>query len=132
MYYFNGYQVELALSVEELLPNRLRRYFIREQVVVVPNRKLNIIEKLRFNVFGTESSRFDSEENISNALHPQPVSTTICHSIYQLHVCMSRYRSKILGGGLVVNTLFHQTWQFDKMPLQLSTQIKKSSSIDAQ
>ena len=66
--------MELALSVEELLPHRLRRYYITEKRVIIPNRKLNIIEILRFNVFGSESSRFDSEENITNALHPQPVS----------------------------------------------------------
>ena len=43
-------QVELALSVEELLPKRLRRYLITETRVIFPNRNLNIIEKLRFNV----------------------------------------------------------------------------------
>lgn len=77
-------QVELALSVEELLPNKLRRYYIIEERVIFPNRNLNIVEKLRFNIFGSESSRFDSEENITNALHPQPVSyldtLMLCHT----------------------------------------------------
>lgn len=64
----------MALSVEELLPIRLRRYFIRETRLIRPNRDFNLVEKLRFNIFGSESSRFDSPENISNALHPLPVS----------------------------------------------------------
>jgi len=64
----------LVLSVEELLPIKMRRYFIREEFTVVPNRKLSYLEKLRYMAFGSESSRFDSQETISNALHPQPVS----------------------------------------------------------
>ncbi len=65
--------MELALSVEELLPIGLRRYFITEEFTIVPNRKLGFLENLRYIAFG-ESSRYDSQENIVNALHPQPVS----------------------------------------------------------
>ena len=78
MYMYTYFQVELALSVEELLPIGLRRYFITEEFTVVPNRKLNFLEKIRYMVAGSESDRFDSQETISNALHPQPVSIYVC------------------------------------------------------
>ena len=69
------FQVELALSVEELLPARSRRYFIREKYTITPNiRRLGFFENFRYGLFGSEADRFDSQENISNALHPQPVS----------------------------------------------------------
>lgn len=67
----------MALSVEELLPIGLRRYFITEEYVVVPNRKLGFVEHLRYKVFGSEDARFDSQENISTSLHPQPVSKIV-------------------------------------------------------
>ena len=66
--------MELALSVEELLPIGLRRYFITEEYTVMPNRTLSFMENLRYKVFGSENSRFDSQENISRSLHPEPVS----------------------------------------------------------
>ena len=67
------YQVELALSVEELLPRVLRRRVIVGSREIWPNRKLNIFEKFWYEVVG--SYRFDSLENIINALHPPPVSS---------------------------------------------------------
>ena len=67
-------QVELVLSVEELLPTRLRRFFIKEQQTVKPNRKLNLMERIRFRIFNLGSDQFDRQEYISNALHPQQVS----------------------------------------------------------
>ena len=67
-------QVELVLSVEELLPTRLRRFFIKEQQTVKPNRKLNLMEKIRFTIFNIGSGQLDRQEYISNALHPQQVS----------------------------------------------------------
>lgn len=66
--------MELALSVEELLPIGLRRYFITEEYTVVPNRTFGFMEHLRYKVFGSETSRYDSQENISKSLHPEPVS----------------------------------------------------------
>ena len=64
--------------MEELLPKRLRRWFIREECTITPNRTLSLIEKLRYDVFG-DGSRFDDPDNVSNALHPQLVSSkTIC------------------------------------------------------
>jgi hypothetical protein len=71
----------LALSVEEFLPIGLRRYFIAEEFTVVPNRKLGFVEHLRYKVFGSENSRFDSHENISSSLHPEPVSV-VCLFIW--------------------------------------------------
>lgn len=68
----------MALSVEELLPQRVRRWFIKGKFTVLPNRKLNMVEKIRYEIFGAED-RYDSPDNISNALHPQPVSL---HSLY--------------------------------------------------
>lgn len=69
--------MELALSVEELLPARSRRYFIREKYTISPNlRKLGFFERFRYGLFGSEADRFDSQENISSALHPQAVSFT--------------------------------------------------------
>ena len=61
--------------MEELLPIRLRRYFIREEYTIAPNiKRLGFFENFRYGLFGSESDRFDSQENISSALHPQPVS----------------------------------------------------------
>jgi len=61
-------QVELALSAEEFFPRRVRRWFIIGQHEVKPNRPLTIWEHFRYRVWG--GTRFDSAENITNALHP--------------------------------------------------------------
>ena len=66
-------QVELALSVEELFPRRLRRWFIIGSREISPNRSLSLWERFRYSVWGGE--RFDSSEKISNALHPRQVSS---------------------------------------------------------
>lgn len=70
-------QVELVLNIEELLPTRLRRHFIEEEQTVEPNGKISMIDRFRYKVFGAENSHFHSQEDISNALHPQPVSACL-------------------------------------------------------
>ncbi len=60
--------MELVLSVEELFPKRLRRYFIIGTREITPNRTLSPFEKFRYTVWG--DYRFDSPENITKALHP--------------------------------------------------------------
>lgn len=87
--------------MEELLPIRLRRYYITEEYTVHPNRVLSFIEKLRYSVFGSESSRFDSQENISSALHPQPVS----------------YIEYVVLGSLVPIIIYHSPMQSGIMSL---------------
>lgn len=64
--------MDLALSIEAKFPTGLRRLFIREEYTVVPNRNLSIREKLLNTAFGV-GNRYDSSENISNALHPKKV-----------------------------------------------------------
>ena len=66
------FQVELALSVEEQFPVRLRRFFIIGSREIQPNRNLTPWEKFRYTAWGGE--RFDSSEKISNALHPPMVT----------------------------------------------------------
>ena len=87
-------QVELALSVEELLPTRLRRHFIIGGQEVLPNQAIGPIETLRHKVFG--SDRFDSAENISEALHPALVRDHLCIAHGALVVV--RIQSDMAGG----------------------------------
>ena len=61
-------QVELALNVEELLPTRLRRHFIIGGLDVWPNESINPLKALRRKLVGAD--RYDSAENINEALHP--------------------------------------------------------------
>ena len=61
-------QVELALSAEELFPNRVRRWFIIGSQEIKPNRPLTVFEYFRYTIWG--GKRHDSAENIDNALHP--------------------------------------------------------------
>ncbi len=70
-------QVELALSVEELMPVHLRRLFIRFEHTIKPNRRLNASEFVRYRLFGSDNDRFDSPENIHRSLHPPVVSSII-------------------------------------------------------
>ena len=67
-------KVELALSVESLMPKKIRRRLIRQQNKIYPNRKLSAWEYFRFNVLGVD--RYDSPDKISNALNPVQVSNT--------------------------------------------------------
>jgi transient receptor potential cation channel subfamily A protein 1 len=60
-------QVELVLTVEEVLPVYLRRYFITGSREIHPNRSLSLWEKCK-NAWGREQK--DSSENISKALNP--------------------------------------------------------------
>ena len=64
----------MVLNVEEVLPTKLRRHFIKEEQTVEPNGKVSMTERLRYKMFGAENSNIDSQEDIYNALHPQPVS----------------------------------------------------------
>ena len=73
-------QVDLVLNVEVLLPVRLRRWFIRGERTIKPNRRLNILEKITHYVSDADTERYDNSENITNALSPQPVSTLGCCS----------------------------------------------------
>jgi len=67
-------QVELALSIEEVMPIRLRRFLIRLTHTIHANRKLNPIELIQHRLLGSEKDRFDSPENIYRSLHPPVVS----------------------------------------------------------
>ena len=60
--------MELALSAEELFPNRVRRWFIIGSQEIKPNRSLTVFEYFRYTIWG--GKRHDSAENIDNALHP--------------------------------------------------------------
>ena len=77
-------QVELALTVEEQFPKRLRRYFIIGSREILPNRSLTLWEKFRYHAWGGE--RFDSSEKISNALHPPQVSRGALQNLHDLGV----------------------------------------------
>ena len=99
------FQVELALSVEELLPARSRRYFIREKYTITPNvRRLGFFENFRYGLFGSKADRFDSQENISSALHPQPVSD-ILPPPYLVHTCMDVLFEPSQPSSLKVNSV---------------------------
>ncbi|XP_019851378.1 PREDICTED: transient receptor potential cation channel subfamily A member 1 homolog [Amphimedon queenslandica] len=63
-------RVELTLTVEEYLPLWLRKNFIVGRDTIYPNRKLGFIKHLLYNVLGV--FRFDSAENIKNALNAPP------------------------------------------------------------
>ena len=65
-------QVELVLNVEEVLPICLRRYFIIGSREIRPNRILSLLDKCT-QAWG-RGERYDSYENISNALRPPLVS----------------------------------------------------------
>ena len=67
--------MELALSAEEFFPRRVRRWFIIGQHEVKPNRPLTIWEHFRYRIWG--GTRFDSAENITNALHPPLVRSSV-------------------------------------------------------
>jgi hypothetical protein len=85
-------QVDLALSIEQKLPTALRRFFIRGEYTVVPNRKRSFKERLQQKAFGTEKSHYDSPEKLSNALHPQPVSVN--HGIIADGATMPAWRGE--------------------------------------
>jgi len=70
-------QVDLALSVEELMPTRLRRYLITRIYSIHTNRKLNPGEWLKYRLFGSEEDRYDSPENIYWSLRPPVVSCAL-------------------------------------------------------
>ena len=61
-------KVELVLNVEELFPNRLRRFFIVKTLEVKPNSRLTPWQYFRYRIWGGE--RFDSAEKIATALNP--------------------------------------------------------------
>ena len=94
--YHNGLilctKVELALSVESLLPKKIRRRLIRQQNKVYPNRKLSAWEYFRFTVLGVD--RYDAPEKISNALNPVQVRQS--NTVHCMHNIPAR--SQILCG----------------------------------
>ena len=65
------FKVELALSVEALMPKLIRRNLIRKKNEVYPNRKFNPWEYFRFKVLSID--RYDSPDKISSALNPVQV-----------------------------------------------------------
>lgn len=69
--YYTTLQVELTLSVEELLPHSLRRKFIIGERTITPNRKLKLSEKIWYKVL--KFRRFDDPETIINGLNPPSV-----------------------------------------------------------
>lgn len=75
VYCFTCPQVEQVLTVEELLPNKLRKKFRITYVEVKPNsrnsRFNSFIAKVGFYIWGGD--RYDSHECISRALHPSVV-----------------------------------------------------------
>ncbi len=73
------------------MPIRFRRYFIREKYIIAPNKRLGFLGTFRYGLYGSKSERFDSQENISNVLHPQPVggmhACGVCNVRYVCRVC---------------------------------------------
>ena len=59
------------LTVQEILPNKLRQKFICGYVEVNPNTELSWRKKLLFKLWGGE--RYDSRASIENALHSHKV-----------------------------------------------------------
>ena len=68
----------MALSVEALMPKKIRRRLIRQQNKVYPNRKLSPWEYLRYEVL--KINRYDAPDKIANALNPIQVFYSLTQS----------------------------------------------------
>ena len=63
------------LTVEELLPRKLRRRFITGYKEVYPNRKLSWRKKFLFIVWGGD--RYDTRTSIGKVLNPHEVDVNV-------------------------------------------------------
>ena len=59
------------LTVEEVLPRKLRCWYTTGFKEVCPNKEISWRDKLRFIVWGGE--RYDTRASIGKVLHPQEV-----------------------------------------------------------
>ena len=92
-YYLYILQVEQVLTVEELLPKKLRRRFITGYKEVYPNwRKSSWHKTFQFIVWG--GARYDDRASIRKVLHPPEVWALTLSSLTELMI-YSEHRKKM-------------------------------------
>lgn len=73
------------LTVEELLPQKLRRRYITGYREIFPNQKLSWSKKIQFIIWGGE--RYDTRASIGKVVHPHEVCTSCLQTIIAYYPC---------------------------------------------